>query len=106
MYFRQLRLPNRGCASSIVGGDGVCAVACWYWARRSSRRACFCCASLYATHACHFSEHSLRNFTMVQGKTGDDDIKALLIKRKVFCVSDLKTQVCEPARLTHLFCQC
>ncbi len=26
MYFRQLRLPDIGCASYIVGGDGVCAV--------------------------------------------------------------------------------
>jgi hydroxyacylglutathione hydrolase len=26
MYFRQLRLPDLGCASYIVGGDGVCAV--------------------------------------------------------------------------------
>jgi glyoxylase-like metal-dependent hydrolase (beta-lactamase superfamily II)/rhodanese-related sulfurtransferase len=26
MYFRQLRLPDIGCASCIVGGDGVCAV--------------------------------------------------------------------------------
>jgi hydroxyacylglutathione hydrolase len=26
MYFRQLRLPDLGCASYIVGGEGVCAV--------------------------------------------------------------------------------
>ena len=26
MYFRQLRLPDIGCASYIAGGDGVCAV--------------------------------------------------------------------------------
>ena len=26
VYFRQFRLPDIGCASYIVGGDGVCAV--------------------------------------------------------------------------------
>lgn len=31
MYFRQLRLPDIGCASYIVGGDGVCAVVDPRW---------------------------------------------------------------------------
>ncbi len=26
MYFRQLRMPDIGCASYLVGGEGVCAV--------------------------------------------------------------------------------
>ncbi len=31
MYFRQLRLPDIGCASYIIGGDGVCAVVDPRW---------------------------------------------------------------------------
>ncbi|HEU5442082.1 MAG TPA: MBL fold metallo-hydrolase [Ktedonobacterales bacterium] len=31
MYFRQLRLPDMGCASYIVGGDGACAVVDPRW---------------------------------------------------------------------------
>jgi glyoxylase-like metal-dependent hydrolase (beta-lactamase superfamily II)/rhodanese-related sulfurtransferase len=31
MYFRQLRLPDIGCASYIVGGDGACAVVDPRW---------------------------------------------------------------------------
>jgi len=31
MYFRQIRLPDIGCASYLVGGDGVCAVVDPRW---------------------------------------------------------------------------
>lgn len=31
MYFRQLRLPDIGCGSYIVGGDGVCVVVDPHW---------------------------------------------------------------------------
>ncbi len=31
MYFRQLRLPDMGCASYLIGGDGLCAVVDPRW---------------------------------------------------------------------------